>query len=402
MVTIFNGLKVLDVASFVAAPGAATILGDFGADVIKVEPPGAGDAYRNFPRLPNLPKAEQNYAWELVSRGKRSVALDLTQPAAQAVLQRLAQDADVLITNYPPRVRKKLGLDAERLAAINPRLIYASLTGYGESGDEAERRGFDVHAYWARSGMADNVRPDPDSPPATPTLAMGDQPTAAMFYGAIVTALYHRERNGRGGLVTTSLLASGVWSNGPSIQAVLCGGHVPYRLARAQCRNALTQWYRCRDDRWLSLSVVQEERDWPAFVEAIGIPSLLQDERFSTLAARGAHVQPLLALLEQRFAEDAAAAWQARCDAAGLTSAIAARSEDALHDLQMRAAGAIVPSAHVPASGFCVDSPFRIQGVPKVPPGRAPEVGEHSDEVLRAHGFGEEEIAALRRQGAIQ
>lgn len=400
--TIFNGLKVLDVASFLAAPGAATILGDFGADVIKVEPPGAGDAYRHFPRLSNLPKAEQNYAWELVSRGKRSVALDLTRPVAQAVLQRLVQDADVLITNYPPRVRKKLGLDPERLATINPRLIYASLTGYGESGDEAERRGFDVHAYWARSGMADNVRPEPDSPPATPTLGMGDQPTAAMFYGAIVTALYHRERTGRAGLVTTSLLASGVWSNGPSIQAVLCGGHVPYRLARAQCRNALTQWYRCRDGRWLSLSVVQEERDWPAFVQAMGMPQLLRDDRFSTLAQRAAHVQPLLALLEAQFMLDDARAWQARLDAASLTSAIAARPEDALHDQQMRAAGAIVPSAHVPASGLCVDSPFRIAGVDKVPPGRAPDVGEHSDEVLRAHGFGDEDIARLREQGALQ
>ena len=189
---IFEGLKVLDCASFIAAPAAATVLSDFGADVIKIEPPGAGDPYRNLPNLPGYPASEHNFAWMLESRNKKSLALDLSKAGGQAVLHRLVADADVFITNYPPAVRERLRITHAHLAPTNERLIYASFTGYGEKGEEANKPGFDSNAYWARSGLMDLVRADLDTTPARSIAGMGDHPCAMAFYGAIVTALYKR------------------------------------------------------------------------------------------------------------------------------------------------------------------------------------------------------------------
>src|ERR1700749_4997023 len=160
---ICEGLKVLDCASFIAAPAAATVLSDFGADVIKIEPPGAGDPYRNLPNLPGYPVSEHNFSWLLENRNKRGLALDLSKPEGQAVLHKLAEQVDVFITNYPPQVRANLGLTFGHLAPKNERLIHASFTGYGEKGEEANKPGFDSNAYWARSGLMDLVGADLDT-----------------------------------------------------------------------------------------------------------------------------------------------------------------------------------------------------------------------------------------------
>src|SRR6266851_2583386 len=191
---IFSGLKVIDAASFIAAPAAATILADFGADVIKVEPTGAGDAYRNTSFQPGMPVADTNYCWTVDGRNKRSLALDLKRPEAQRILHRLIAEADVFITNYPPPARRRLGIAYAQVSHINARLIYASLTAYGEAGAEADKPGFDSTGWWARSGMMDQVRPDAHSLPARSIPGMGDHPTALALYGAIVTALFRRAR----------------------------------------------------------------------------------------------------------------------------------------------------------------------------------------------------------------
>ena len=195
---IFEGLKVLDCASFIAAPAAATVLSDFGAEVIKIEPPGTGDPYRLLPKLPGYPVSQHNFAWLLEGRNKRSLALDLAKPEGREVLYRLAAEADVFITNFPPGVRKRLGITYEDIKPLNARLIYASFTGYGETGAEADKPGFDSNAYWARSGLMDLVRADENTTPARSIPGMGDHPCAMALYGAIVTALYKRERSGEG------------------------------------------------------------------------------------------------------------------------------------------------------------------------------------------------------------
>ena len=397
---VFEGLKVLDVSSYIAGPGAATILADFGADVIKIEPPG-GDAFRTVHRNPNLAYSEHDYLWMQVARSRRGLALDLKQPDAQAVLHRLVADADVLITNHPLPLRVRLGLDWARLEALNPRLIYASLTGYGESGPEADKPGFDATTYWARSGLADLTRPDPDGPPANPANGLGDQPTAVSLYAAIVTALFRRERTGRGGLVSTSLLANGAWANAMALQGALVGGRIVYRQPRHVPRNALTNFYRCRDGRWFILSLLSEERSWPPLTELLGVPQLQTDERFATAAARRANAGALAAQLDAAFLTRDSAQWSALCEAQGLTVGVVARSEDALEDLQMRAVGALVPGDGIPGSGLTVSSPFQVDGEEKVRPRASPAVGQHSDEVLREAGWSDSEIASLRASGAV-
>ena len=206
--SIFSGLKVVDLASFIAGPGATTVLSDFGADVIKVEPPGIGDPYRFLYRTPPNPPLKENYTWQLTNRNKRSVAIDLKNPRSAEVLARLVKWADVLVTNFPPRVRKSLKVSYEDLSPLNPRLIYADITGYGEEGAEADKPGFDITAFWARSGLMQFTR-NASSPPAIPVPGIGDHATAISLYAAIVTGLYRREHTGQGWPVRREVL----WGN---------------------------------------------------------------------------------------------------------------------------------------------------------------------------------------------
>jgi formyl-CoA transferase len=398
---VFEGLKVIDAAGYIAAPGAATILSDFGADVIKIEPPGEGDGFRNLYRQPNLAMSEHNYLWMQVARNRRSLALNLKTNHGQAVLRRLVQSTDIFITNAPPDTRERLGLAYAQLEPLNPRLIYASLTAYGETGPEAARPGFDTTTYWARSGLADLVRPDPDGPPAYTATGMGDQPSAGMLYAAIVTALYRRDRTGRGAMVATSLIANGAWANAMSIQAALVGGEVLYRQPRSRPRNALTNYYRCRDGRWFVVSLVADEKSWPSFATLIGIAHLLDDPRFTTPRARREHPAELTAELDVAFARRDSTEWLALFEAAGHPSSAIARTADIVRDEQMRIAGAIVPGDGIPGTGLTVDSPFQISDEQKMRPQPAPQVGQHTDEVLRQAGYSSDEIEQLRREGVV-
>ena len=217
---IFSGLKVVDFASFIAGPSAAVILSDFGADVIKVEPP-SGDLWRHGHQIPPQPQAKDAYPWHLANRNKRGITLDLKSPSASQVLEKLVKWADVLIVNTPHPARKKLKLEYDDVVRWNPRLIYADVTGFGEKGPDAGLPGFDITSYWARSGLLSMTR-DAGAPPTWPVAGSGDNATAVGLYSAIVTALYRRERTGKGANVTTSLLAEGVWSASVSIQAALC------------------------------------------------------------------------------------------------------------------------------------------------------------------------------------
>ena len=399
--SVFKGLKVLDVASFIAGPAAATLLADFGADVVKVEVP-EGDGFRKTMLNPNLAYSEHNYLWMQGARSRRAIALDLKTPEGQAVLHRLARDADVLITNYPPPVRARLGLAWSQIRELNPRLVYASLTGYGETGPESNKPGFDATTYWARSGLADLTRPDPEGPPANPANGLGDQPTAVTLFAAIVTGLYRRERTGRGGMVSTSLLANGAWANAMAIQGMLVGGRLVYRQPRSQPRNALTNFYRCRDGRWFILSLVTEERDWAAFLRVVEQPAFAQDPRFSEVAARRKNALALASLLDGVFAQRDSAEWTARFDAEGLTVGVVARSGDAVDDVQMRACGALVPGEGLPGTGLTVSAPFLVEGEEKARPRHAPAIGEHTDEVLREAGYADEEIARLKAAGVAR
>jgi crotonobetainyl-CoA:carnitine CoA-transferase CaiB-like acyl-CoA transferase len=399
--TIFSGLKVLDVASYVAAPAAATILSDFGAEVIKIETPDGGDKHRQLSKLSGLPQGEHNFAWDFTSRNKRSLALDLKREEGRAVLHRLVKQADVLITNFPINIRAKLGLDYASLEALNSRLIYASVSGYGEVGPEAHRLGFDSTAYFARSGLTDVMRPHEHAPPVSSAAAQGDGPTASTLYGAIVTALYQRERTGRGANVSTSLLANGFWANGIMIQAALSGAKIVHRQPRTSPRNPLSNFYLCRDGRWMSLVMVNEEKFWPVLIELLGVAKLGEDQRFASSQTRGIHTEALTAELDRVFMQRDAAQWQQHFQTSGLTVSVVAKLTDVVADEQAHLVGAIVEGDGMGGTNRTIDSPFQIAGVTKSRPQAAPSLGQHSEGILASYGFQADEISQLRLQKVI-
>src|SRR3954451_23885370 len=396
---IFEGLKVLDCASFIAAPAAATVLSDFGADVIKIEPPGLGDPYRNLPNLPGYPASQHNFAWMLESRNKKSLALDLSKAEGRSVLYRLVADADVFITNFPPGVRKRLGITYEEVMPLNQRLIYASFTGYGEKGAEADKPGFDSNAYWARSGLMDLVRADENTTPARSVAGMGDHPCAMALYGGIVTALYKRERTGKGSHVRSNLMANGIWANGILAQAKLCGAKFGERRPRERALNAVTNHYRRKHGRWLILSLLNEDRQWPTLARCLGREELISDPRFATRKDRHARSLELIKIFDGIFATKDLAEWRKILDGNGLVFGVVGILDDIPSDKQMLENEVLVPFEG--GEMLTINSPIWVDGSKKKPPRHAPDIGEHSDEVLRAAGYDEDAIKQLRAAGTV-
>src|SRR5205807_134826 len=371
-------------------------MSDFGADVVKIEPPGMGDPYRR--RAVPVPERPLNPGFILDARNKKSLALDLRTDSGRAVLYRLVKDTDVFITNYPPPVRQRLKITYEELAPLNERLIYASFTGYGETGPEANKPGFDATAWWARTGLMHLVRAGETATPARSLPGMGDHPSSMGTYGAIVTALYQRERTGKGNYVSSSLLANGLWANGCSVQAALCGDRVVPQPAREQAQNALRTHYRCHDGRWLLLSIASDEWRWEKFKTCLDDP-VLEEARFATVESREANARELVAILDGIFATRDLAEWRQMLDEAGLIFGIVAEPDDIAQDEQALAAGHLVKFAD--SDLMTVNSPIEIRGQQKVTPRPAPGVGEHSEQVLREAGYAEAEIAASRADEVI-
>ena len=313
---MFSGLKVVEVASFIAAPAAATMLSDFGADVIKVEPPGLGDPQRLLSSVPPSPAAPGNYSWHLANRNKRGMSIDLKSEGGTEILKRLVEWADVVITNFPHGTREALHLGYEEVSGWNPRVIYADITGFGDAGPDARLPGFDLTAFWSRSGLLASTR-DAGAPPTSPPWGSGDYTTAIAIYAAITTALYHRERTGRGANVGTSLLATGVWATGTLVSAALAGGK-PYEL---HDRNAADE----RADQ----SVPERRRPLvhagrqaiglAGVANAIGRSDLLEDPRFADAKAIGEHSAELAELLDTEFRSQPLAHWKEVLDQARIT-----------------------------------------------------------------------------------
>ncbi|QIY65524.2 CaiB/BaiF CoA transferase family protein [Streptomyces sp. RPA4-2] len=396
--SVFTGLKVLDVASFIAGPAAATMLSDFGADVIKIEPPGAGDPQRRLSSVPPSPRAQANYGWHLANRNKRGMVIDLKSPAAVGVLKRLVEWADVVITNFPHGTREKLHLGYEEIAGWNPRVVYADITGFGDAGPDARQPGFDLTAYWSRSGLLASTR-DAGAPPTVPVWGSGDYTTAIAIYAAITTALYHRERTGQGADVGTSLLATGVWATGTLVAGALAGG-TPFELHdRNVPVNALTNPYRTADGRWFMLAT--SSAHWPALARAIGRPELRADPRFADIQGFAKNAAALSELLDTAFRTRPFAHWQDVLTRERITVGLIQTPEEAAQDPQLRENDVVVPLEGVSGLDYTVSSPVNLRGVPKVPARRAPDLGEHNDEILGELGFGPAEIAALRARGAI-
>src|SRR5947207_5931372 len=335
------GLRGLDISSFIAAPAAAVVLGDWGADVIKVEGPDGDPNRRIMHDSSNYPKSEINYPWHMDSRNKRSIVLDLKMPEARATLDKLIEMSDVLICNFPPPVRDKLKLAYGDVKRTNPKLIYASLTGYGETGPDRDRPGFDATAYFARSGLLDAQRYE-GGPPGVPGPAQGDRATAMALVSSILMALMHRMKTGEGSWVGTSLLGNGLWSCGVIAQAALVGAYLPHRPPPERPRSALGNIYRTADDRWLQLTIVRTDKLWAPLCEAMGLTSLIDDPRFATEPERRARSAELAALLSDAFAKQPYEHWRKALVHHQVTFGVISRPQDVPDDQQAVACGAVV------------------------------------------------------------
>jgi formyl-CoA transferase len=394
---IFSGLKVVDFASFIAGPSAAVILSDFGADVIKVEPP-SGDLWRIGHKIPPQPQAEDAYPWHLANRNKRGVTLDLKSPSAQPVLEKLVKWADVLVVNTPHPARKKLKLEYDDVARWNSRLIYADVTGFGEKGPDSELPGFDITSYWARSGLLSMTR-DAGAPPTWPVAGSGDNATAVGLYSAIVTALYRRERTGKGSYVTTSLLAQGVWSASVSIQAALCDAKFFAPHDRKNPANAALNVYQASDGTWFLLIVTPDKL--APVAKAIGRPDLLTDPRFSNPAKLVENMRQLTEILDKIFCSQPMAHWYEVFNGVHATFGAVRGPQEVVNDPQLRSNDIVVPLEGAGSKlSSTISSPIQVHGVAKVPARRAPDLGEHTEEVLNQLGFSASEIEGLRASGA--
>ncbi|MBT6272910.1 MAG: CoA transferase [Chromatiales bacterium] len=398
---LFEDLLVLDIASFIAGPVATTFLADFGAKVIKVESP-AGDGLRALHSSAGMPDTGgRDFAWMADNRSKHGLCLDLASDQGQEILHKLIAKADVLVTNFPAPVRRKLKLAFEDVAPLNDRLIYASLTAYGDHGPEAERTGFDSTALYARTGMMDMMRA-PGVAPVRSLPGMGDHPTGTALFAAIMTGLYRREKTGKGGHVGTSLVANGMWMNGFYGQAALMGAEVKLRPHRDDAPNAVANHYCARDGRWFILAVLNEAKRVPALFEALGRLDVLEDERFATQAARRANSLVLTKLMDEIIATQDWAHWKERFDALGITYGQAARMEDLAGDEQLRHAGAVVSGSAEFNADWAIGTPVMVDGEDKKAPGAAPSIGQHSEVICADLGYSSDQIAAFKKTGVLR
>src|SRR5258705_4278155 len=395
---IFSGLKVVDFASFIAGPGAAVILSDFGADVIKVEPPN-GDTWRIGYKIPPQPRATDNYPWHLNNRNKRGLSLNLKSPEAGAIVERLVKWADVVIVNTPHPARRKLKLTYEDVKRWNPRLIYADVTGLGDKGLDAALPGFDITSYWPRTGLLSLTR-DAGAPPTLPVAGSGAQATAVSVYSAIVTALYRRERTGEGSYVTTSLLASGIWAAAVAIQGALVDATFYPLHDRLDPPNATFNVYKSQDESWFVIVLTPDK--WPALAKGIGRPDLLTDSRFATPARLLANSAELTAILDRAFGAQPMAHWRQAFEEGHITSGVVRAPLEVVSDPQLRANDIVVPLEG--AGGklqFTISSPLQVHGIDKVPAKRAPELGEHNEQILQQLQLDANQIEDFRANGVV-
>ncbi|MBX5485978.1 MAG: CoA transferase [Mycolicibacterium hassiacum] len=397
----FEGVRVVEVASWTFVPGAGAIMADLGADVIKVEPPD-GDPQRALRNALNIDDSGPNPFLHVPNRGKRSITLNLATPAGLETLRRLTRNADVFLTNYLPKVRAKLGIDVDDLRADNPRLVYVRGSGWGNTGPMADTGGFDSAAAWSAAGVQHKLtEPGADAPVPQPA-AFFDLQGSSAIAGAVAMALFRRERTGEGGVVDVSLLGTGMWTMGPDLAAAAAGaGELP-RIDRRDAPNPIVNLYRTADDRWLNLVCLQADRFWGELCGLIGRPELADDDRFRDSAARYLNRAECIAELDKTFATRTLAEWQEiLAEFSGVWS-VAATFEEVCANPQVHANGYLPTVVGNDGRQFrLVAPPYQFDGVPAAPAGPAPELGQHTEEVLLEAGLDWDEISALRDSGAL-
>jgi crotonobetainyl-CoA:carnitine CoA-transferase CaiB-like acyl-CoA transferase len=400
-----DGVRVLEVAQFTFVPAAGAVLADWGADVIKVEHAETGDAQRGLSALMGMPVGSGSFAplMEHPNRGKRSIGLSLEQPEALAVLHELIRTSDVFLTNFLPRARRRLGIELEDVRKINPDIIYVRGSGFGATGPDSEKGGYDSTAFWARAGSALGTTPvDYDGLCVMPAGAYGDSLGGMTIAGGIAGALFARERTGETSVVDVSLLGVGAWANALSVGFALLEGAPPARRAPGNSArtNPLVGNYRTADDRWLVLAMLQPGRYWPEFCRHIDREDLIVDERFATTKALMGNAAAAAEIVQEVLATRPLTEWTTAFAGMEGQWAIAQDPWEVGQDPALRANGLIAEVLDTEgAARELVANPVQFDEKPARIT-RAPQFAEHTDEILRDLGKSDDELLDLKISGA--
>jgi crotonobetainyl-CoA:carnitine CoA-transferase CaiB-like acyl-CoA transferase len=395
-----EGIKVVEVSTWVAAPMCGVMLAEFGADVIRVEPLN-GDPVRGLVPRGASTSSGFNWWWEMWNRSKRGMALDIATAEGREIVHKLAAQSDVFLTNLRPGVLTRSELEYETIREVNPRIIYAHITGYGLKGPETERPSFDSLAFWARGGFP-AVLGEPDAPPVALEGAMGDHPTGGLALAGIALALYARERTGIGQKVDVSLLSSGCWVNGVDLQFALAFERDHDRTSRRRVANPLSNSYQAECGRWLRLCMMESVRYWPAFCQALGRPDLEHDPRFESDVQRAANREELISLLEAVFATKSRDEWAPLLDQHRLPWDPVQSMTEVAQDPSVLANGYVTEYEHFTGQRVrAVASPVQLSETPAEVRFGAPEHGQHNEEILLELGFSWDDIERLKEKKAI-
>jgi len=401
MVLPLEGIRVLDLTQWVFGPTTAAVLGDWGAEVIHVEDPNGGDPMRGLQSMSVISMSDINFPFELCNRNKKSLAVDINCEQGHRVLCGLIEKSDVFVSSLRKNVLERARLDYSTLSAINPRLIFAHVSGYGEEGPEQNRAGYDYAAFWARTGLMAS-QGEPGTPPPPQRNGWGDQISGLSLAGGIALALFVRERTGIGQQVSLSLLGSGIWMGGCLVQGALATGEAFSQLSRKAAGNPLFNTYETSDGRWLQIISLQTDRYWPGFCKALERPDLEDDPRFDSHEKRCANNTVLISIIDEALSNRTLTDWANRFDENGVLWGPVQTYLEVANDPQALANGYITEVEHpVLGRAGMVASPIQLNKTPGSIRSTAPELGQHTEEILLDSGYSWEDIGRLKDERVI-
>ncbi len=403
---LLEGIRVVDMGHVAAVPAAGRVLVDWGADVVKVEPL-SGEYYRGARRSGGVDRTlhfkggEFIPMFEALNMGKKGIALDLRQESGRDILYKLVKKSDIFMSNYELGALRNLKADYHTLSQLNPKLIYAVLSGYGSAGPDKDERGFDISAGWARSGAQYQSAMEPGGIPPEQRPALMDMTASMHMVAGILAALLHREKTGRGQEIELSLYNSAVWSEICDIQAALMGSPLP-RHNRTKQANPLSNNYRTRDNKWFQFTMPQSVLQWPGFCRAIERPELEKDPRFKDMIAREENCEELIRIIDEVLATKDRDEWGRRFKENGCICGLVQSPEEVVLDPQALANDFFVEIDH-PVAGRLkvVNTPVKFRQNPASPKGYAPQVGQHTEEILLDLGYSWDDISRLKDEKVI-